>query len=83
MSRMGFRYASLRYFNVAGAIEGYGEAHDPESHLIPLILDVAFGTADEHQDLRGRLSDKGRNLHPRLHPCARSRRGATCLRLTH
>lgn len=38
-----FRYASLRYFNVAGAIEGYGEAHEPESHLIPLILDVAMG----------------------------------------
>jgi UDP-glucose 4-epimerase len=39
----GLRYASLRYFNVAGAIEGYGEAHEPESHLIPLILDVALG----------------------------------------
>ena len=39
----GFKYASLRYFNVAGAIEGYGEAHEPESHLIPLILDVAMG----------------------------------------
>jgi UDP-glucose 4-epimerase len=39
----GFRYASLRYFNVAGAIEGYGEAHEPESHLIPLTLDVALG----------------------------------------
>jgi UDP-glucose 4-epimerase len=39
----GFRYASLRYFNVAGAIEGYGEAHKPESHLIPLVLDVALG----------------------------------------
>jgi UDP-glucose 4-epimerase len=39
----GFRYASLRYFNVAGAIEGYGEAHEPESHLIPLVLDVAMG----------------------------------------
>lgn len=38
----GFRYASLRYFNVAGAIDGYGEAHEPESHLIPLILDVAL-----------------------------------------
>jgi UDP-glucose 4-epimerase len=37
------RYASLRYFNVAGAINGYGEAHEPESHLIPLILDVALG----------------------------------------
>lgn len=44
----GFRYASLRYFNVAGAPEGpngvtRGEAHEPESHLIPLILDVAIG----------------------------------------
>ncbi|MEO6802393.1 MAG: UDP-glucose 4-epimerase GalE [Granulicella sp.] len=42
----GMRYASLRYFNVAGAIEGYGEAHEPESHLIPLILDVALGRRD-------------------------------------
>lgn len=43
----GFRYASLRYFNVAGAIEGYGESHEPESHLIPLILDVALGRRDK------------------------------------
>ncbi len=39
----GLHYASLRYFNVAGAIAGRGEAHEPESHLIPLILDVALG----------------------------------------
>ncbi len=39
----GLRCASLRYFNVAGAVEGRGEAHEPESHLIPLILDVAMG----------------------------------------
>lgn len=44
----GLRYASLRYFNVAGAPETplgvvRGEAHEPESHLIPLILDVALG----------------------------------------
>jgi len=44
----GLRYASLRYFNVAGAAEGpegvtRGEAHEPESHLIPLVLDVALG----------------------------------------
>src|SRR5579871_1701109 len=39
----GLRYASLRYFNVAGAIPGYGEAHEPESHLIPLVLDAALG----------------------------------------
>ncbi len=39
----GLRYASLRYFNVAGALPDRGEAHEPESHLIPLILDVALG----------------------------------------
>ena len=39
----GLRTARLRYFNVAGAIPGRGEAHEPESHLIPLILDVALG----------------------------------------
>jgi UDP-glucose 4-epimerase len=39
----GLHYASLRYFNVAGAVPGRGEAHQPESHLIPLILDVALG----------------------------------------
>ena len=44
----GLHYASLRYFNVAGAPEGTdgvtrGEAHEPESHLIPLVLDVALG----------------------------------------
>ena len=39
----GLRSVSLRYFNVAGALAGRGEAHEPESHLIPLILDVALG----------------------------------------
>jgi UDP-glucose 4-epimerase len=39
----GFPYASLRYFNVAGAAPGRGEAHEPETHLIPLVLDVALG----------------------------------------
>jgi UDP-glucose 4-epimerase len=39
----GFRYASLRYFNAAGATQILGEVHDPETHLIPLILQVAQG----------------------------------------
>jgi len=39
----GLRYASLRYFNVAGALPGRGEQHQPETHLIPLVLDVALG----------------------------------------
>src|SRR5688572_5124353 len=39
----GFRYCSLRYFNASGAAGDYGEDHRPESHLIPLILQVALG----------------------------------------
>ncbi|HLD94961.1 MAG TPA: UDP-glucose 4-epimerase GalE [Anaerolineales bacterium] len=39
----GLRYAALRYFNAAGALPGRGEAHHPESHLIPLTLQVALG----------------------------------------
>jgi UDP-glucose 4-epimerase len=39
----GLRYCSLRYFNAAGASENLGEAHQPESHLIPLVLQVAAG----------------------------------------
>ncbi len=39
----GVRYAVLRFFNVAGAWDGHGEHHDPESHLIPIVLQVALG----------------------------------------
>jgi UDP-glucose 4-epimerase len=39
----GLRYISLRYFNAAGAGEQCGEDHDPESHLIPITLQVAAG----------------------------------------
>ncbi|HKO97998.1 MAG TPA: UDP-glucose 4-epimerase GalE [Pyrinomonadaceae bacterium] len=39
----GLRYASLRYFNAAGASENFGEDHDPETHLIPIALQVAAG----------------------------------------
>ncbi len=39
----GMRYVALRYFNAAGAIPGRGEAHVPESHLIPLVLQVPLG----------------------------------------
>lgn len=40
---MGLRYASLRYFNAAGATERLGEDHRPETHLIPSVLEVAAG----------------------------------------
>jgi UDP-glucose 4-epimerase len=39
----GLRYTSLRYFNAAGATPYSGECHDPETHLIPIVLDVARG----------------------------------------
>ena len=41
----GLRYASLRYFNAAGADPKgrLGEDHRPESHLIPLVIDAALG----------------------------------------
>ena len=44
----GIRYASLRYFNAAGADKEaeIGEWHEPETHLIPNILDVAFGVKE-------------------------------------
>lgn len=42
----GLHYAALRYFNAAGALPGRGEAHQPESHLIPLVLRVALGQAE-------------------------------------
>lgn len=41
------RHASLRYFNAAGAAgPDRGEDHDPETHLIPLVLEVALGQRD-------------------------------------
>ena len=45
----GLRHAALRYFNAAGAApeDGLGEDHDPESHLVPLVLDVALGRRSE------------------------------------
>ncbi|MFH2103375.1 MAG: UDP-glucose 4-epimerase GalE [Chloroflexota bacterium] len=42
----GLHYAALRYFNACGALPGRGEAHQPESHLIPRVLQVALGQAE-------------------------------------
>jgi UDP-glucose 4-epimerase len=39
----GLRYASLRYFNAAGASENCGEDHDPETHIVPIALQAAAG----------------------------------------
>ena len=45
----GFAYAALRYFNAAGASPDgdLGEDHDPESHLIPIVLQVALGQREK------------------------------------
>lgn len=43
----GLHFAALRYFNAAGALPGRGEAHQPESHLIPLVLQVALGKREQ------------------------------------
>jgi UDP-glucose 4-epimerase len=40
----GLKAVALRYFNAAGAGERSGERHEPETHLIPIVLDVAAGT---------------------------------------
>jgi UDP-glucose-4-epimerase GalE len=50
----GMRFAALRYFNAAGADESgeIGEMHDPETHLIPLVLQAAAGRR-EHIDVFG------------------------------
>jgi UDP-glucose 4-epimerase len=51
--RFGMRYAALRYFNAAGAASpDRGEDHDPETHLIPIVLQVALGQR-EHVTLYG------------------------------
>ena len=45
----GIGYAALRYFNASGALPERGEAHSPESHLIPLVLQVAL---DQRPDVK-------------------------------
>ena len=46
--RFGVRYAALRYFNAAGAISpDLGEDHDPETHLVPIVLQCALGQRDQ------------------------------------
>jgi len=43
----GLKYVALRYFNAAGATERLGEHHNPETHLIPNILQAALGKTDQ------------------------------------
>ncbi|MEN7973946.1 MAG: UDP-glucose 4-epimerase GalE, partial [Verrucomicrobiota bacterium] len=43
----GLHYAALRYFNASGALPHRGEAHQPETHLIPLTLQVPLGQREQ------------------------------------
>jgi UDP-glucose 4-epimerase len=43
----GMKYACLRYFNACGATEVRGEHHNPETHLIPIVLEVALGKREK------------------------------------
>ena len=65
-------FVALRYFNVAGtAADGsLGEDHDPETHLIPVLLLTALGK-QERVTVSAPITHARRHLHPRLH----SRRG--------
>ena len=42
----GLKFVALRYFNASGATSDRGEHHDPETHLIPLVLKTAQGEVD-------------------------------------
>ncbi len=71
------RSVCLRYFNACGAdpAGGLGEEHDPETHLIPLMLRAVDYRATLHR-LRPRLRYPRWHLHSRLYPCERLGRGA-------
>ena len=71
----GLGAVSLRYFNVAGASGDLGEDHEPETHLIPLVLQAAAGRR-EHVSVFGTdYPTDGRHGGARLHPHRGPRRG--------
>lgn len=80
----GLRYAALRYFNACGAHPdgSLGEAHFPETHLIPLVLQVANGQRSEISVFGSDYPTPDGHLYPRLRPCVRSGAGAySCARI--
>lgn len=60
----GLKFIAFRYFNPAGASKNYGEWHDPETHLVPLVLDVALGK-------RGHINIFGDDYNTRDGTCIR------------
>ena len=67
----GLSFAAFRYFNAAGAAEdgSIGEDHDPETHLIPLVIDAATGRTGVRDNFWRRLSDAGWHVPPGLRSC--------------
>ncbi len=76
----GLKAVPLRYFNAAGASSRSGERHDPETHLIPIVLGCRSRDASAGHHLRRRLSNARWHLRARLHPragsCRRAHAGA-------
>lgn len=73
----GLRYVSLRYFNACGADASgtIGEAHNPESHLIPLILQVPNGKREAISIYGTDYDTPDGTCHSGLYPCDRSGTG--------
>ncbi len=77
----GVHYVALRYFNACGAhVSGeIGEAHNPETHLIPLILQVPNGQRESISIFGDDYDTKDGLMRKRLHSCNRSCTGTyTC-----
>ena len=74
----GLHAVALRYFNACGADPdgAIGESHDPETHLVPLVLAAAAGAGPPDHGLRHRLSNARRHMYPRLHTRQRPRQRA-------
>ena len=75
----GLAHVILRYFNVAGADPELrtGQSTKGATHLIKVAVETALGRRAEDGRVRHRLSDAGRHLRARLHPCERPGAGAS------
>lgn len=67
----GIKYITFRYFNAAGASENYGEDHRPESHLIPLVLQLALNIKNNPAGKPGSLEIFGADYPTRDGSCIR------------
>ena len=75
----GLGHVILRYFNVAGADPELrtGQSTKGATHLIKVAVETALGRREKMDVFGTDYPTRGRHLHPRLHPCERSRAGAS------